>query len=177
MIALDLLLIFIFDVGVRVCEGCRSVRLFHCVLDVVNLSVVDLAEGMSGCGGLWRRLGQGVAARPVISFQVVKRWCISVRYSVADSGWRRGRKCGDIRLKQARNRWARPGERKPFMARSRWRVGWCEFSARLLRYLDWRMLTPRVERDQAPAQVDNASQNSSATVTPLLAQVELLFGT
>ena len=32
----------------------------------------------------------------VISFQVSKRWCISVRYSVAVSRWRRGRKCGEI---------------------------------------------------------------------------------
>jgi hypothetical protein len=66
--------------------------------------------------------GQRVVARPVTSFQTLKRWRISVRYSVADSRWRRGRKCGDIRLKQARNRWARPGDRKPFMACSRWWV-------------------------------------------------------
>ena len=48
---------------------------------------------------LARRLGQGVAARPVISFQAVKRVSISRRYSSAESRWRRGRKCGDIRLK------------------------------------------------------------------------------
>jgi hypothetical protein len=29
--------------------------------------------------------GQGVVARPVTSFQTLKRWRISVRYSVADS--------------------------------------------------------------------------------------------
>ena len=43
-----------------------------------------------------------------------------------------GRKCGEITLNTARNRWAEPGMRNRFMARSRWRVGWCEFSARVV---------------------------------------------
>ncbi len=30
-----------------------------------------------------------------------------------------------------------------FVARSRWRVGWWEFSARLFRYFDWRCSTER----------------------------------
>jgi hypothetical protein len=32
-----------------------------------------------------------------------------------------------------RKRWACPGDLNRCMRRSRWRVGWCEFSARLLR--------------------------------------------
>lgn len=55
--------------------------------------------------------------------------------------WRRSRKCGEIRLNTARNLWAEPTERKPFIARSRWRVGWWEFSARLFRYFDCRCST------------------------------------
>ena len=51
-----------------------------------------------------------------------------------------GPKRGEITLNTARNRWAAPGARKRFMARSRCRVGWWEFCARL-RYLDWRCST------------------------------------
>lgn len=38
-------------------------------------------------------------------------------------------------LNAARNRCAAPTLRKPFIARSRWRVGWWLFSARLFRPL------------------------------------------
>jgi hypothetical protein len=46
-------------------------------------------------------------------------------------GWRWGRKRGEMPLNADRNRWAPPMLRKPFIARSRCRVGWWEFSARL----------------------------------------------
>ena len=84
---------------------------------------------------------QAVSDGLVMSFLVAKRSAISVRWSSAVSRWRRGRKCGEITLNPARNRWAVPGVRKRFMVRSRCRVGWCEFSARLFRYLDWRCST------------------------------------
>ena len=82
-------------------------------------------------------------AVPVTSFHTVNRSAISRRYSSAPSRWRRGRKCGEMPLKADKNRWACPGEVNRFMARSRWRVGWCEFSARLFRYFDWRCSTER----------------------------------
>lgn len=59
----------------------------------------------------------------------------SVRWSVAAIRCRGGRKCGEIRLNTARNRCAELTVRKPFIARSRWRVGWWEFSHRLFKYL------------------------------------------
>jgi hypothetical protein len=47
----------------------------------------------------------------------------------------------EVMLNTARNGWDAPGVRKCFMARSRCRVCWCEFSARLFRYLDCRCST------------------------------------
>jgi hypothetical protein len=52
----------------------------------------------------------------------------------------------DIPLNAARNRWVFPGEVNRFMARSRARVGWWEFSARLFRYFDRRCSTPGISR-------------------------------
>ena len=78
--------------------------------------VVKLCGGwLRGCGVWWggcRPLSQAVVGMAVvlaISFQVVKRWCISVRYSVAVIRWRRGRKWGEIWLNADRIRCARPG--------------------------------------------------------------------
>jgi hypothetical protein len=48
---------------------------------------------------------------------------------------------GDHAVNIARNRWAAPGVWKRFMACSRCRVRWCEFSARLFRYLGCRCST------------------------------------
>lgn len=45
-------------------------------------------------------------------------------------------------LNADRNRCAWLGEVKRFIARSRWRVGWCELSARLLRFFEVRCSTP-----------------------------------
>ena len=72
-------------------------------------------------------VSQAVVGRPtvpVICFQIAKRMIISVRYSVPVIRWRRGLKWGEMPLNAARNRWAAPIERKPFMARSRCLVGW-----------------------------------------------------
>lgn len=59
----------------------------------------------------------------------------------AVSRYRLGRKWGEMPLYADRNRWAPPTLWKPFMARSRCRVGWWLFSARLLRYFDCRCST------------------------------------
>lgn len=74
----------------------------------------------------------------MISHQTANRSVISVRHSAAVSRCRRGRKCGEMLLNADRNRCACPGEVKRFIARSRCRVGWCEFSALLFKYFDWR---------------------------------------
>jgi hypothetical protein len=78
--------------------------------------------------------------------QVVNRVVISCRYWVAVSRWRRGLKWGDIPLNADKNRCACPGEVNFFIARSRCRVGWWEFSARLFRYLDRRCSTLGISR-------------------------------
>ena len=65
---------------------------------------------------------QAAVAVPVIWFQVVNRPVISRRYSVAESRWRPGRKCGEMPLKADRKRWACPAEVNFFIARSRARV-------------------------------------------------------
>ena len=49
---------------------------------------------------------------------------------------RRGRKCGEMPLNADRNRCACRIDLKRFIARSRCRVGWWEFSARLFKYFD-----------------------------------------
>jgi len=83
---------------------------------------------------------QTTASVAVISRQTAKRSVISVRHSAAVSRCRRGRKCGEMLLNANRNRCACPGEVKRFIARSRCRVGWWEFSARLLKILRLAML-------------------------------------
>jgi hypothetical protein len=87
-----------------------------------------------------------VGASPVTWCQVVNRVVISCRYWVAVSRWRRGLKWGDIPLNADKNRCACPGEVNFFIARSRCRVGWWEFSARLFRYLDRRCSTLGISR-------------------------------
>ena len=95
----------------------------------VNLLKLSGGTGMVGSGGSVCVAGSAAVAVPVTWFQVVNRSAISRWYSLAPSRWRRGRKCGEMPLKADRNRWACPGEVNRFMARSRWRVGWCEWRA------------------------------------------------
>jgi hypothetical protein len=104
------------------------------------VSRVRAGDGLCGAGG------HAVAGRPTTSYQVVNRVLISCRYWTAVSRWRRGRKCGDIPLNADKDRCAPPGEVNFFMARSRCRVGWWEFSARLFRYFDRRCSTLRSSR-------------------------------
>lgn len=61
---------------------------------------------------------------------------MSARWAPAVIRWRLGRKWGEIPLNADRNRCAPPTERKPFIAGSRYLVGWWLFSARLSRYFD-----------------------------------------
>src|SRR5512143_2800491 len=89
----------------------------------------------------WPNQAAVVVVAPVISIQTAKRSAITCRYSGADSRCRRGRKCGEITLNADRNCCACRIDLKRFIIRSRCRVGWCEFSARLLRYLDCRCCT------------------------------------
>ena len=56
----------------------------------------------------------------VTVFRAARRWCL-------------GQKCYPIGPYAERKRWARSGDFNRCMHCSRWRVGWCEFSARLLR--------------------------------------------
>ena len=49
-----------------------------------------------------------------------------------------GRKCSAMRPYVERNRCACPGDLNPCIRRSRWRVGWWEFSARCSGYRCWR---------------------------------------
>ena len=70
---------------------------------------------------------------PVICCQMARRTVISARWAAAGISWRRRRKWGEMPLNADRNRCAPPTERKPFIARSRYLVGWWLFSARLFR--------------------------------------------
>jgi hypothetical protein len=93
---------------------------------------------------MWRESGGGGEADDLVPGG---EWVfISCRYWAAVSRWRRGRKWGDIPLHADRNRWAPPGEANFFIARSRCRVGWWEFSALLFRYFDRGCSTLRVSR-------------------------------
>ena len=81
-------------------------------------------------------LGHGTYAavgNAVISCQVANLFPISWRYFGARSRWRLGRKRWAMGPYAARKRCACPGDLNPCMRRSRWRVGWCEFSARLFK--------------------------------------------
>jgi hypothetical protein len=49
------------------------------------------------------------------------------------------------------NCFARAGEVNPFVARSRCWVGWCEFSAGLVKYFGWRCSTERAATLRRPA--------------------------
>jgi hypothetical protein len=73
-------------------------------------------------------------AVPVMSRQVWNLWVISRQYARTGRRWRRGRKCDAMGPYAERKRWACPGDLNPRMRHACWRVGWCEFSARLFRY-------------------------------------------
>ena len=96
---------------------------------------------------------QAAVAMPVTSFQVVNRRLISVRHSVPDIRCRPGRKCEEITPCAEQKRCAWPAEWKHFMVRSRTRVGWWEFSARLLRYFDRRCFADAAVGDLVAAQL------------------------
>jgi hypothetical protein len=78
-----------------------------------------------------------------------------------DESRRRGRKWRDIPLNTDENRWA-PAEVSFFIARSRCRVGWWEFSARLFRYFDRCCSTPRISRQSQRAAKHNSERYGSA---------------
>jgi len=71
-------------------------------------------------------------AVPVISRQIWNLCVISWRYVGAENRWHRGRKCEAMGPYAERKRCTCPGHFHPCICRSRWRVGWCESSARLL---------------------------------------------
>jgi hypothetical protein len=120
-------------------NGIVNLLNFGMLMDTWNLDWTPRVDLRSGAQA-------AAVAVPVTSFQVVHRVSISRRYSSADSRWRRGRKCEDIPENAARNRCACPGEVNFRIARSRARVGWWEFSARLFRYVDRRCSTPGISR-------------------------------
>jgi hypothetical protein len=135
-------IIWDFEDGSYCCPRCGR----HCQL--VELWAVDghVESGLDARVDLCSGAQAAAVAVPVTSFQVVNRVSISRRYSWADSRWRRGRKCEDIPENADRNRCACPGEVNFRIARSRARVGWWEFSARLFRYFDRRCSTPGISR-------------------------------
>ena len=114
-----------------------------------NKGTVTLIEKLSGTSSLVQVATgrhhavhiQAAALVAVTSCQSANRSAISVRHSGAESLCRLGRKCCEMSPNADRRLCACPGEVKRFIARSRCRVGWCEFSARLFKYFDWRCST------------------------------------
>src|SRR5919202_2693922 len=86
-------------------------------------------------GRAGRIVGYAKAATPVTSAQVWKAWVRAARYWLAVTWSRRRWNRLLIPSWAERKRWAWPGDLKRFICRSRRRVGWCEFSALLLRPL------------------------------------------
>jgi hypothetical protein len=93
--------------------------------------------------------GQAAAGSPVTSRHVAKRACIVWRYSGAGRWCRRGRKWSEMGPNGLRNCCACSGDLNRCSARSRRRVGRCEFSARLLSPLCRRCTTPGSTRRTA----------------------------
>jgi hypothetical protein len=99
----------------------------HCQLVELRVADVRVERGFGHRVDLRSGARTAAVAVPVTWFQVVNRVPISRRYSSAVNRGRRGRKCSDIPLKADRNRCACPAQVNRFIARSRCRVGWCEF--------------------------------------------------
>jgi len=99
----------------------------------------QLSKSNEKWGGLWHYTTD---VTPVTSFHCWNRSCKRARYSPACKRWRRGWKCPAIGPKAERKRWACLADlnRRIFFSCSR--VGWCEFSARLLCLLCYRYSTP-----------------------------------
>src|SRR3954463_7545413 len=103
--------------------------------------VVSRATELAGQGRR-RRGAQAAAATPLMSAHVSNARALVARYSLAERWSRRRWKRLLIWSWVERNRCACRGDLKRFIWRSRRRVGWCEFSARLLRPLCLRCSTP-----------------------------------
>jgi len=135
-----------------------ALRLSHLVLPAVLvdpaarlLAAGGTAEASSTCTGAVERMhaakagradSYAVRATPVTSAQTWRAWVRAARCWVAETSWRRRWKRLLIPSWAERKRWACPADLKRFICRSRRRVGWCEFSARLFNPLCCRCSTP-----------------------------------
>src|SRR5215213_214636 len=94
--------------------------------------------------GFWARRGrcwhgvQAAAATPLTSAHAPNARALAARYSPAVTWSRRRWKRLPIWSWAERNRCTWPADLKRFICRSRRRVGWCEFSARLFKPLCFR---------------------------------------
>src|SRR6056297_1009168 len=97
-----------------------------------------MAEAVGGLAG------RGHAARlaPATSAQVANAWARAVRYADADRRLRGRWKRLAIGSWMERNCCTWRADLKRFICRSRLRVGWWEFSARLFSPLCWRCSLP-----------------------------------
>jgi Kelch motif len=106
--------------------------------------VVGAGPGeLTGRGRYWSR-AQAAAATPLMSAHTPNARALAARYSLAETWSRRRWKRLLIWSWAERKRCAWPVDLKRFICRSRRRVGWCEFSARLLRPLCRRCSTPGI---------------------------------
>ena len=94
--------------------------------------------------GRRRRGRQAAQAAPLISAHDSNARALTARYWLAGTGSRRRGKRVLIWPWAERKRWAWPAGLKRFICRSRRRVGWCEFSARLFRPLCRRCSRPGI---------------------------------
>src|SRR5918992_5643363 len=95
-------------------------------------AVVSATTELAGRGRC-RRGVQAAAAIPLMLAHVSNARALAARYCSAETWSRRRWKRLLIWSWAERNRWAWPADLKRFICRSRRRVGWCEFSARLFR--------------------------------------------
>ena len=105
-----------------------------------------VGPGLIGLAGRGRH-GSGVqaaAAIPLMSAHALNARALAARYSLAVTWSRRRWKRLAIWSWAERKRCACRADLKRFICRSRRRVGWCEFSARLFRPLCWRCSTPGI---------------------------------
>ena len=131
-------------------------------LQLAQRGTVKLTAAVAGlvvnaAVGRWRdhcqvgQLTQADAGERVMSSHSWNRRSRSWRYASAMSRCRPGQKCPRMGPYADRNRCAWAADLNRRIARSRCRVGWCEFSARLFSHLCWRCSTlRRVSRIAAP---------------------------